>query len=130
MTSVLIVEDDVHLGGFLAASLARGIDELQVFTAATVEDAMRWLGVRPFQALLIDVLLPDGNGIDLARCAKVIDPRVNVVMMTGSPSTAIREKAREAGAALFLEKPFDIEDLRTIVLALAATARKEARNNA
>ncbi len=130
MTSVLIVEDDVHLGGFLAASLAKGIDELQVFTAATVEDAMRWLGVRKFEALLIDVILPDGDGVDLARCARTIDPRVNVVMMTGAPSTATRQRAREAGAALFLEKPFDIDDLRSIVLALAAASRKEARQSA
>ncbi len=64
LSQLLIVEDDPHLGPLLRDYLSA---DYQVFHAATLAEAQNWLGTHSAQLILLDLNLPDGNGLDLVQ---------------------------------------------------------------
>ncbi len=108
---VLIVEDSISLATLYQHQL--GQEKVRVRLAATLVEARRILVDELPIAALIDLRLPDGDGIALIADLKARDPDIAVVVMTahGSINTAI--EAMRAGALDFLVKPFSEERLRT-----------------
>ena len=82
---MLIVEDDDSVRTLLERVL--GEAGLETATAARVADARRLAAAWRPDALLVDLLLPDGNGADLARELEAELPGLRVVLMTGSDET-------------------------------------------
>ena len=102
MKSVLVVEDNESLGRSVTHFLrGRGLD---VTHAATLGDAKTHLDGNAFDAVLLDVGLPDGNGLDLIEST---GPE-RVLVMTTTPDPV---KFERYGVTHFLQKPFDLEDL-------------------
>ncbi len=125
MTRVLVIDDDAQLVGVLAAGLADEGKAVHASTAESFREAMELLAATSFDVLLIDRILPDGDGIELAHRALAMNPRAKVVIMTGSATAEARELARRAGASLFLPKPLDITEVRTAVFSLLAAPRDD-----
>ena len=65
--------------------------------------------------ILCDIRMPDGNGLDLLRKAKAETPKLPIVMITAHTDTKDAIEAMKAGAADYIEKPFDVEELGLIV---------------
>ncbi len=65
--------------------------------------------------MFLDIHLPDGNGIDLLREIDKISPNAIVIVMSGDASDTNRQRAYNGGAVQFLEKPFDLADLREMI---------------
>ncbi len=124
MTRVLVVDDDAQLARVLVAGLTDDRNEVQASTASSFGEAIERLRSASFDMLLIDRMLPDGDGIELARRALAVDPCTKVVIMTGSATAEARESARQAGASLFLPKPLDLGKVRSAVLALLPAPRE------
>src|SRR5262245_24437234 len=123
MPHALAVDDDPN---FLSA-LAELI-EAQGFTssiATTLRDARHQLNRRAPDVALVDLFLPDGNGIDLI---KDLDPgqRTEVVLMTGHADVESAVQALRLGASDYLTKPLDIGRLKGI-LGQVATEQVAAR---
>lgn len=106
--SVLLLDDEVVLRKRLAGYLER--EGAEVTTVASLAAARQVLESMSFEAAVIDVNLPDGRGTDLLR-DKVFPPTTNVIVMTAGGNVAGAVEALRAGAADYLVKPFDPEEL-------------------
>jgi two-component system, repressor protein LuxO len=108
---VLLVEDTEPLAGlYIAYMMKEPVRVRHVATLEAARDAL--LTLRP-AALLLDLELPDGNGLELIATARAagIDPAVIVITAHGSVNAAV--EAMRAGAHDFLVKPFNADRLRT-----------------
>jgi two-component system response regulator PilR (NtrC family) len=121
---VLIVDDEASLLEFL--SLFFEEEGYGVATAASMADARARLGEGDYDLVLCDILMPDGNGIDLVREIKAEDPHAAVIVMTAYSSDKTAIEAMKAGAYDYIPKPFDVEELRVMAQkALERTALEE-----
>jgi PAS domain S-box-containing protein len=112
---VLLVDDDSSIRGFALQFLR---DEGHtVVEAATAAEARRAASgaETPFELLLVDLSLPDGDGGSLARELAAMPGRPKVVVMSGFSPSLLREEGCESGGFLFLQKPFRIAELREAI---------------
>lgn len=111
--TILVVEDDSALREFLCTALA---DEFEVACAMSGEEAIELAQrVRP-DVVLLDVMLPGVNGLDVVRRIRS-DPALSgipVLVMTAFSEIEAGE-AEAAGADRFLAKPFDLHELTAAV---------------
>lgn len=107
---LLVVEDEpdhAALLGMLFEAMA-----CEVFVAEGLAAARRMLAGMPAPHLvLVDVLLPDGSGLDLCRELKAACPSPAVIVLTALDEARARDEALLAGADLFVAKPFDPDEL-------------------
>jgi len=109
---LLIVDDEGSILDFL--SLLFQQEGYEVDTARTVEEARHALGHSTYDLVLCDVVMPDGNGIDLLREIKSGEADPAVIMMTAYTSTKAAIEAMKLGAADYISKPFDVEELKIV----------------
>ncbi len=113
MKNILVVDDEQGIRQLL--TLVFGREGYSVRAAENGVRAMEMLRAEPAQLIISDIRMPDMNGIELLTAARELLPDVRVVMMTAFASL---ERAREAfklGAEDFVQKPFDVEELKEIV---------------
>ncbi len=107
---ILIVDDESSLRTALFRVLDR--QGFQVITANCKREAEVLAGSeQPIDLALVDLRLPDGDGIELMRHLKNAHPNIQVVILTGHGSIESAVKATQNGAFHFLTKPFNIEEL-------------------
>ena len=112
MVNALVVEDDLDSAQMLAKLAS--IHGFSVTTAATLSDARRSLDrIRP-DVLLLDMQLPDGNGLRLLEDG-AIGPHTGVILLTGHASLESSIEAMRMGARDYLVKPVNGERLRRIL---------------
>src|SRR5205085_375611 len=105
---VLLLEDDAALRRRLAAFL-RGLG-VEVTEAGRVDEAKRLLDTLRFEYALIDLHLPDGEGLDLLR-AGLFSENTAVVVMTAFGGIKDAVEAMRLGASDYLAKPFEFEQI-------------------
>ena len=110
---VLIVDDEPDLRELLELTLIKlGLD---TDTAGSLTEAKLCLDKREYQLCLTDMMLPDGNGLDLVRHLSEASPAVPVAVLTAYGSAESAVTALKAGAFDYLTKPVALEQLRTTV---------------
>ncbi|HEY4597444.1 MAG TPA: response regulator, partial [Thermoanaerobaculia bacterium] len=110
---LLIVDDEASLVDFLSI-LFQG-EGYDVSTARSVEEARKSLERSTFDLVLCDILMPDGNGLDLLREIKSHNGAApQVIMMTAYTSTKSAIEAMKLGATDYVSKPFDVEELKIV----------------
>lgn len=116
---ILLVEDDEKI----ASVLDRGLTEEghDVVAVPTLSRARMYLDVRDFELLLVDRMLPDGDGLDLVREARKRSPRTAILCLTARDRIADRVEGLYGGADDYIVKPFDFAEL---VARIAAIARR------
>jgi signal transduction histidine kinase len=113
-TRVLIADDDVTMCTFCARALsAVGHSSATALTAEAALAALRDEG--PFDLLLADIQMPGMSGLELSQAAREIDPAIAVVIMTGHSTVDTLHASVRRGVADYLTKPFEIEELRSVV---------------
>ena len=125
---VLVIEDDSDLRRICLDMLAaRGYRALG---AASVGEGLRVFGERPPAAVLLDLKLPDGTGLDVLRELQRRSPVTPVVVVSGYGSVPDAVEAMQLGASEYLEKPVAKERLYDVldrVLAPPSTPRGLSR---
>jgi DNA-binding NtrC family response regulator len=108
--TVLVVDDEPSIADGLRVTLES--EGYAVRIAATVRAALAGLEVGGIQAAIVDLMLPDGDGLALTRDLKRRDPALEVIVITayGSVRKAM-EATKGAGAYYVLEKPFDPDEV-------------------
>ncbi|WP_129128251.1 sigma-54-dependent transcriptional regulator [Geomonas oryzae] len=120
LTQVLIIDDERDVCTFFKRLLARrGYD---VVTAANEPEAMAALETGRFNVALVDLKLPDTDGITLLEIIKSRQPSCEVIIMTGYSTVKTAVTAMQLGAYEYLEKPFDDIDMIEQLVARAAGA--------
>jgi len=120
---ILLVEDDQRLTDLLATSLRA--ESYAVDVAGTVEDGGWMANEVPYDAIVLDVGLPDGNGIDL--CARLRQGGVwaPILMLTARAGITDRVRGLDAGADDYLAKPFSVDELDARLRALIRRGQHE-----
>jgi two-component system OmpR family response regulator len=109
MVRVLVVEDEVKMAGLLK----RGLEEegYAVDVAGNGSDAV-WLGTEnPYDAIVLDVMLPDQDGFEVCRQLRAGGRWAPVLMLTARDSVPDRVAGLDAGADDYLTKPFSFTEL-------------------
>ncbi len=104
---ILIVDDEADMLQGLKRMLGREFDDLIIHTEAHAERALELVSRKPIDLALLDIQMPDMNGIDLLREMRRIDALLTVIMMTGYGSIETAVEAIKSGAYDFITKPFD-----------------------
>jgi two-component system phosphate regulon response regulator OmpR len=118
---VLIVDDDAELSAMLVRLLqAEGWTAQAALTAAVAQQAM---ARQPPDVVLLDVMLPDANGLDLCRRWHASHPAIGILMLTARGDPIDRVLGLELGADDYLPKPFE---KRELVARLRALLRRKA----
>ncbi len=115
---ILVVDDDL----LVAWSIARVLSspECCVQVVHRGEEARREISRAHFNLILLDVHLPDANGLELLRTIRAMDPAPEVIILSGDATEGNRERAVRGGAFRFVEKPFQLSDVeRAVISALA-----------
>ncbi len=120
---LLLVEDDPDLGEALVANLAR--DGFAVDLAADLATAEAAFATSAYDLLLLDLGLPDGDGVDLLRRLRRRRSTVPVLVLTARDAVEDRVAGLEAGADDYLVKPFAHAEL---VARIRALLRRPARD--
>ena len=125
MIRVLIVDDEARLVRAVKEHLTE--EKMEVMTASSGGEAFSLLRREAVDVVILDVGLPDMNGLDLLAGLKKMEPSPEVVIYTGSPSVADAIRSMKLGACDYLIKPSRLTDLsKAIAKASAAMARRPA----
>jgi DNA-binding NtrC family response regulator len=124
--SVLIIDDEAEIRESLETLLQ--LEGYEVDSAPDGEAGLAKLGERPFDLLLLDLALPDRNGIELLPEIRGLDPQLSIIMITAYGTVEDAVRAMQAGATNFLQKPWDNEKLLADVRAAVARRRAEEEN--
>ncbi len=110
---ILVVDDEASLRELLRIVLEG--EGYTVCEAATYREAAATLAREAFDLVICDIVLPDGNGLDLLRAHRASRPEAQFVMITAHSSPAHMLTSVREGAVEYLSKPFDVEELKLIV---------------
>jgi DNA-binding response OmpR family regulator len=113
---LLVVEDDGHLAELLARALRE--QRYAVDLAGDAADAALLAAVNPYDAVVLDVGLPGGSGLEVCRELRRQGARVPVLMLTARDALSDRIAGLDSGADDYLVKPFELEELYARLRAL------------
>lgn len=113
MSNLLIVDDEQSYRQLL--SLVFETEGHSVRTAMNGREALEMLQVQPADLIISDVRMPDMDGIALLRAARELYQDIGIVLMTAFATVDTAREAFKLGADDFIQKPFDVEELKLIV---------------
>ncbi len=120
MSKILLAEDDNDMRRFLERALDNaGYQVVAYDNGASAYDRLR---EEPFTLLLTDIVMPEMDGIELARRATEIDPDMKVMFITGFAAVALNPDSDAPKDAKVLSKPFHLRDLVDEVEKMLAAA--------
>ncbi|HKK00414.1 MAG TPA: response regulator [Desulfotignum sp.] len=106
---LLLVDDEIAYADVLANRLGkRGFNVQKAYTSP---EALLILRTQQFDVAVLDLKMPDMDGIELLKIAKQVDPSLQVIMLTGHGSAEACEKGLALGAYDYLMKPCELETL-------------------
>ncbi|MEK7852016.1 MAG: response regulator, partial [Deltaproteobacteria bacterium] len=120
---ILAVDDDKAVLSFIKAAL-HGIGE--VVTTTDPLGALTRMGTEYFDIILSDVYMPQLDGIEFLKRARVLSPGSRTIMITSSGDVDVARKAMKQGASDYIRKPFEPEELREAVSDLLAEKKRES----
>ncbi|MDR0408110.1 MAG: homeostatic response regulator transcription factor HsrA [Campylobacteraceae bacterium] len=106
---ILIVEDEVTLN----KTISEGLQEFgyQTDTSENFKDAEYFIGIRNYDLVLADWMLPDGDGVDLVNVVKQKTSKTAVIILSAKDDKESEIKALKAGADDYIKKPFNFDVL-------------------
>ncbi len=123
--AVLVVDDDPLIRWALARELsALGVTVAYERSGGTALEEVR---AAQYDLVLLDVHLPDANGIDLLGAIRRLSPGTRVIVMSADADEENRRRSIAAGALRFLEKPFDLSALHRAVRSALGVCADERR---
>ena len=121
---LLVVDDEPDLRTLYEMTLLR--EGFSLDSAGTVEDALELLGTRRYDAVITDMRLPDGSGLDILRWLEQQGRSERALVITAYGSAENAVEALKAGAYDYLTKPVDLRQFRMVVAsALGRTPKME-----
>lgn len=126
LRTVLIVEDERTLAKNIDQFLAgKGFHTTMAFSAA---EALQALCAEPVDVVLLDINLPDQDGLDLCQYLRAQFPRLRMIAMSGRACSKQRARARGLGINAYMTKPFPLAYLLAEINQLAGDSRTPINN--
>jgi two-component system nitrogen regulation response regulator GlnG len=111
--TILLADDDQAIRTVINRSL--GSIGYQVRSTGNMSTLWRWISAGEGDVVITDVIMPDGNGLDMLPQIKKIRPDLPIVVMSAQNTLLTAVRATERGAFDYLPKPFDLNELSSIV---------------
>jgi two-component system cell cycle response regulator CpdR len=106
---ILLAEDDDDMRNFLVKALQKAGHEVVSFSEGM--SAYEEIKQTSFDLLLTDIVMPEMDGIELARRASELDPSLKIMFITGFAAVALHPDSKAPKDAKVLSKPFHLRDL-------------------
>ena len=123
MIRILIVDDEEAIANLIRMNLVKAGYQCEV--ASDGEEAANAIGERPFDLILLDIMLPKLNGYEVLEYAKTMD--IPVIFLTAMGETKQKVKGLKLGAEDYIAKPFEIAELLARVETVLRRCRKTER---
>lgn len=107
--SVLIVDDEPHLSRALAMGLR--MEGFETETAASAKAALQILARRSFELAMVDLMMPETHGLELARSIRLLQPSCRVILTSAYHLTERQLMNADCGAVGFVPKPYDLDEV-------------------
>jgi DNA-binding NtrC family response regulator len=120
---VLVVDDDP-----IVLESCRRIFEsenIEAVLSTSAKEALERLSEKTFDLMLVDVIMPEYDGIYLMGSVRERWPKMPVIVMSGYPTPEVMAKGKRAGAFFFIAKPFDPGELLDAVRTVADKIKSE-----
>jgi len=124
--SILVVDDEIEIREGLEALLTS--ESFDVTLAETGAAGLQKLDDRPFDLMLLDVSLPDRNGLDMLREIRLRDPHLSIILITAYGSIEMARAAFKGGAQDYITKPWSNDEL-IAQISLAIEGRRLREEN-
>ncbi len=121
---VLVVDDELGPRESISYLLQ---DEFEVMAVDRVDRGLELLARENFSVVVMDIRMPQKNGIQGLEAMRKIDPEVSIIMMTGYGALATAQAAISLGANEYLKKPFDVDMLQQSVRRHATEGRERKK---
>src|SRR5258708_20999276 len=112
MPKILIVDDDDATRAILYDLLS---DKYECNTASTAEEALQYIAVETYDAILTDIAMPGLTGLELLKKSREHDSRTPVILISGNGSEQDPEDLEALGAFAYVTKPFDLNEIEHVV---------------
>lgn len=125
MTEILLVEDDIVDARFVARLLEGPAQLAQVEFASTLQDALGRLEAKGFDAVVLDLKLPDSQGIETLLAVRNLFPHLPVIVLTGNTDESLGVQAVECGAQDYVVKGLVAGELLNRVVRFSIARNKQ-----
>jgi YesN/AraC family two-component response regulator len=115
LKKILIVDDEETLTFSLYQAFIKAPYDCEVVTASSAEDALEKLEDGFFDLIITDIAMPGMDGLELLSIIKSRTPETKVIIITAYGTDEREDRAYKIGADRYIEKPFDISELRNLV---------------
>lgn len=113
---VLIVDDEEDLTWSISKHLAKDKEKYELLAVNSAKEALKLLAKLPVELVISDIRMPEMSGMDLLLEIRQMYPMTKVVIMTAYGSPYVKQQANQRGCFKYIEKPFDIQELRQLIL--------------
>ncbi|OGR01219.1 MAG: histidine kinase [Deltaproteobacteria bacterium RIFOXYD12_FULL_55_16] len=110
---LLVVDDEAIVGKRLQQVFSKIGFEIETYTEAAA--AMAAMAARPFDLVVTDLKMAGMDGMEVLRRVRGMNPRTQVIIITGYASPETAELAQQQGVFAFLAKPFRLDELKQII---------------
>ena len=110
---ILVVDDEPSIRHLLQYALAD--QDYDVVTASGALEALVLLEQAPADLAIVDLMLPEVNGLDLAEAIRMLDPGTPVILITAYGTTAFESMAAHPAISHYLHKPFALDRLLELI---------------
>lgn len=122
----MIVDDDKSILETMSKALRKVCNfRGEIKTVKSGEDAVEEVSHCFYNICFLDIKLPDLNGLDVMKRIKEISPETKIAIMTGSFVSDDMKRTIEEGASLFIEKPFDLSQIKPFVKGISERVIKQ-----
>lgn len=119
---ILIVDDEEIMRNFLLDVFR---DEgYNLDSAVDGQEALEKISKNRYRLIITDIRMPKVDGTEVLEKAKELDPQIDVIVITGYASQQVKQECQKLGAAYFIAKPFQINQIRALVSKLVREKRK------
>jgi two-component system, NtrC family, response regulator PilR len=126
MSTILVIDDERSMRDLLAIMLKK--EGYQIHLAENGKTALNSINKNVFDLVISDIRLPDIDGIEILKHIKKVSPETDVILITAYASTETAVKAVKMGAADYIYKPFDIDEMRIIIQRCISKRKLEQEN--
>ena len=113
---ILIIEDDEKVAAFIQKGLRE--EQYAVDLSSDGEDGLHWACENPYDAIILDIMLPFKNGIEICEHLRKKGIRTPILMLTARDGISDRVRGLDSGADDYLTKPFSFEELLARIRAI------------
>ena len=112
MPTILIVDDDDAVRGILYEVLS---EKYECHTASTADEALQYLEVEKYDAVLTDIAMPGLDGISLLKRVQLSNSETPVILISGKAGEQVTKDLIDLGAFAYLSKPFQLSEIEQVV---------------